>query len=292
MSAVDTRDASASPRATGPALSFSGVLRSEWIKLLSLRSTVWSYGLIIVLWVGFGLLVAWTFSFGTDNAPGSAAPPPPPPGLAAEITLTVSTLGVASIGQLIAAVLGVLVISGEYSTGMIRSTLAAVPRRLTVLAAKAIVLFVTTTLVGLVSAAITYLVTYPILDGQGLASGLDEPGLAIALLGSALYLGLVAVFALGLGTLIRASAGGIAAALGVLLMLPILISVLSAFVDWAEEIQPFLLSNAGAVLYSIHADADVGMGMAWESTQLDPLPAALVVLGWTIGALALRRRDA
>ena len=265
-------------------LTFPRILRSEWIKLTSLRSTLWSLALIVMLGVGLSLLVS-SVGFGV----GGEGPSAPDPG----IVLTTSTIGVA-FGQLIAAVLGVLVISGEYSTGMIRSTLAAVPARLPVLAAKAIVLFLLVTAVGALTMFGAWAASYPVYESQGLAVGLDEPGLALALAGAALYLGLTAVFALGLGTLLRSAAGGIAAALGVILVIPTIVPLIALAFEWVNDIAPYLISNAGVAMSRLpSAEGIQTMGQ----TLLEPWVGALVVLAWTLvslalGAIALRRRDA
>src|SRR5688572_15962674 len=100
---------------------FSGVLRSEWIKLRSLRSTVWSYAMLVLVSLGLAAIMAATLN--------SVATGPVPEDAQVSILMQVSSFPVA-LGQLIVAVLGVLLISGEYGTGMIRSTFSAVPRRL------------------------------------------------------------------------------------------------------------------------------------------------------------------
>lgn len=264
-------------------LTFARILRSEWIKLTSLRSTYWSLALIAVLGIGFSLLlVSFTSGF-VDNAE------PDPNGV-----LTTTTVGV-GFGQLIAAVLGVLVISGEYSTGMIRSTLAAVPSRLPVLVAKALVLFALVTTVGLVTLFSAWAVTYPIRDGQGVAVGLGEPNFALALVGAAAYLGLTAVFALGLGTLLRSAAGGIAVALGIILVVDGVVPLLSLAVDWVSDITPYLFSSAGVAMARIPGEA-AGTD-PFAMTMLEPWAGTLVVIAWTLvsltlGALRLTRKDA
>ncbi len=264
-------------------LGFTRIVRSEWIKLTSLRSTLWSLALIIALGIGLALMIT-ALNSTIEGMPASD------PGS----VLTTVTIGIA-FGQLIAAVLGVLVISGEYSTGMIRSTLAAVPTRLPMLTAKAIVLFVLVTAVGLVTMFGAWAATYPILEGQGAAVGLTEPGFAVALSGAAVYLGLTAVFALGLGTLVRSSAGGIAAALGVLLVVPTVLPLLALAADWVAELTPYMLSNAGVAMSRLpETDA---VGAALGAGLLEPWAGALVVLAWAVislvlGAIRLRRQDA
>jgi ABC-2 type transport system permease protein len=274
-------------------LTFGGVLRSEWIKLLTLRSTIWSLGLIVLLSLGIGVLMAWSFTLGTDEQ-GAEIVPDAESGRV--FALLVCTIGL-NFGQLIAAVLGVLVMTGEYSTGMIKSSLTAVPRRLSVLWAKAIVLFITTTLVGLLTVLLVFFVTMPLRAPKGLDASLLDPEFALALAGGALYLGLVAVFALGLGTVIRSSAGGIAAALGALLVLPVVFELLGMLAEWARDLIPYLIANAGAVMFSIPQEADPVVEGMGGGTSLAPGIATLVVFVWALitlglGALALRRRDA
>lgn len=264
-------------------LTFGRILRSEWIKLTSLRSTVWSLALIAVLGIGLALMIT-ALNSTLDGSPASD------PGS----VLTTTTIGVA-FGQLIAAVLGVLVVSGEYSTGMIRSTLAAVPKRLPVLAAKALVLFTLVTAVGVLTMFGAWAATYPILEGQGASVALTEPGFAVALAGAAVYLGLTAVFALGLGTLLRSAAGGIAAALGVILVIPTILPLVTLAVDWVAEVTPYMLSNAGVAMSRL-PDND-SLGAAVGAGLLEPWVGALVVLAWaavafTLGAIRLKRQDA
>ena len=267
---------------TDARLTFPRIVRSEWIKLTSLRSTVWSLGLIAVLGIGMSLAMA---SLG-----GWEASTPDP-----NLVLTITTVGVA-FGQLIAAVLGVLVVSGEYSTGMIRSTLAAVPTRLPVLAAKTLVLFVLVTVVGAVTVFGAWAATYPLLATNNMAVGLGELEFTVALLGTAAYLGLTAVFALGVGTLLRSAAGGIAAALGVILVIPMIMPLLAMAFDWVTDLAPYMFSSAGAAMSSIAADSQAAANPL-QPEQLEPWLGGVVVLIWTavslaVGAITLRRRDA
>jgi ABC-2 type transport system permease protein len=279
MSATTTASRPSSRPASLPRLSAAGIVRSEWIKLRSVRSTVWSYAIIVVVSFGIALLLSTTISF--DGTP-------PPAELHNGLVLQASTFGI-FFGQLIVGVLGVLTISGEYSTGMVRSTLTAVPKRLPALAAKALVLFVTTFVVGLISVFGSLLIALPLLDGQGVRADFSDGSLIGNLVLGALYLGLVAVFALGLGTLLRSSAGGIAATLGTILLLPTIVSLIAGLTqaEWANDLMPYLFSNAGDAMYN-----PVPGGGALEQWQ-----SALVVVAWVAvslvaGALLLKRRDA
>ncbi|MFU8946814.1 ABC transporter permease [Mycetocola zhadangensis] len=256
---------------------FSGILRSEVIKLRSLRSTVWSYAVLILISFGLAALMAATIA---SNVEGAI----PAEGQTA-IVMQVSSFPVA-LGQLVAAVLGVLFIAGEYGTGMVRSTFAAVPRRLPVLWAKSIVLFAATFLVGLVSTVGAYLIGIPLLAGSDISAPLTDPDVLRAVIGGALYLALIAVFALGVGTVVRSSAGGIAVVLGIILILPTVLQLIPA--DWAANTVPYLLSEAGLGGLGIESDIPGGL-VPWQ--QL------LVVFGWVgaslaAGAILMKRRDA
>ncbi|WP_157413688.1 ABC transporter permease subunit [Agromyces allii] len=282
MTALTTPPAATATPARATRLSFAGVLRSESIKLRSLRSTTWSYLIVIAISLGMALIMSLSMVSMIEGDAGIA-----PADQQGGILLQSSVFGV-YFGQLVAGVLGVLVISGEYTTGMIRSTLTAVPKRLPALAGKAVVLFVATFVVGLVANLAAFALSSAIFAGIGVSASLLEPAVILPLLGGALYLALVAVFALGVGTMLRSSAGGIAAVLGLLLLLPTVLQLIPA--DWAHDLIPYLLSNAGMNMFTsttAEATAD-GLGV-WLNL--------LIVLGWVAAsavgaAVLLKRRDA
>jgi ABC-2 type transport system permease protein len=257
---------------SGSGLSFPGILKSEWIKLRTVRSTVWSYATVIVISLAMALLMSSTLDLDGRQIAESEQ---------GSWLIQASTFGIL-FGQLVVAVLGVLSISGEYSTGMVRSSLTAVPRRLPVLAGKALVLFVCTYVVGLVSVVGSFLVAAPIMAGKGLSASLADPDVLFPLLSAALYLALVAVFGLGIGTILRSSAGGIAATLGVILLLPTVVPLIPA--TWVTDLMPYILSNAGTASF-------IG------GSSMEPWQNILIVVGWAAVALAgaavlLKRRDA
>jgi ABC-2 type transport system permease protein len=281
-----TATATASVRADAR-LGFGGVLRSEWIKFTSLRSTYWTSAVILLLWVGLALLMSSTGGFTMVGPTGEEMP------ITAEqsqyVTVLVATSG-SVIAVLVAGIQGVLSISGEYSTGMIRSSLTAVPGRLAVLAGKAVVTFAWTFLLGAVSITAAYLVALPFLGGQGIDGSLDGDVL-LAFLGAAVYLGFVSLFGLGIGTLVRSAAGGIAIVVGVLLVLTTVLGLLSMSIEWIGDLSPYLLSNAGGAMSMIEGNPFFG-----EQT-LEPIGATLVTAVWpvaalAIGAVALKGRDA
>jgi ABC-2 type transport system permease protein len=273
----------------GIRLRFGGVLRSEWIKLRSLRSTLWCYGLIVLLTVAFGVLLAATFSQ-PDQFTADAQ---------RNVMVQVSTLGV-NFTQLIVAVLGVLVISGEYSTGMIRSTFAAVPGRIGAYVAKAVVLAVTTFIVSLISILLAGLAALPILAGKGVDAGLIDWSVILPLIGGAGYLTLIALLAFTFGAIIRNSAGGIASILGLLLVVPTVLQMIGSLTRtiWIQNVAVFLPSAAGGTIFEYQSSgADVPQvddsGLVhlttWEGLAV--LVVWVVVFG-IVGAVLTKRRDA
>jgi len=261
---------------TGSGLSFLGLLKSESIKLWSLRSTYWSFSLVIAAALGIAVLMAFAMSAGTDPAVGAMGVDN------TGMVVLVATAGL-SLGQLIVAVLGVLSISGEYSSGMIKSTLTAVPNRLPALWAKVTVLFGFTFLVGLVSVVGSFLVALPILGAKDITASLFDSAVLLPLLGNVLFLALIAVLAIGIGTIVRSSAGGIATVLGILLLLPTVVGLFSFLVEWVADIMPFLFTAAGSQMIA--------------PTTMESWQAFLVVLAWVAvslgtAALLLKRRDA
>ncbi|WP_104194131.1 ABC transporter permease [Cryobacterium sp. M25] len=280
--------ASSSPAADGTVpgaasavhgLSAAGLLRSEWIKLRSVRSTAWSYALLVLVSLALAAVMSSTLDLqGADASMIPAADQ-------ATFIAQTATFGV-FFGQLIVAVLGALTISGEYSTGMIRSTLTAVPRRLPALAARAAVLFVTTFVIGLAANLGSYLVASLVLSRQGLGVSIADPAVFLPVLGGALYLALIAVFALGIGTIVRSGAGGIAVVLGIVLLLPMVFQVIAA--PWAAAVLPYLVSNAGINMFGL---------MSFSPVPIEWWVNLLVVLGWLAvslvgAAVVLKRRDA
>ncbi|WP_285117060.1 ABC transporter permease subunit [Leifsonia sp. fls2-241-R2A-40a] len=268
-------------------LSFARVIRSEWIKLRTLRSTFWTLISAVVLVVGIATLVAFAIPDKTTLVDRVApAQRVAIEAQAAGFATTAATAGL-TFASLVIAVLGVLVISGEFSTGMIRSSFTAVPRRFPVFAAKTLVLFVVAFVVGLISSALSWAVAVPVLTGKGYTGDLFAADTLWNILGAGAYLGLVAVFALGVGAILKSTAGGIAAALGVILVLPIIASLVSSLTrtEWLADAQRYLLSNAG-------------QGMAGVANGgVEPWANVVTVLVWAavafiIGSVLLQRRDA
>ena len=249
---------------------------SEWTKLRSLRSSRYSLLATVVLTIGFPLLFAMVISshWGTMSPQDRARRHP----------LDVALAGV-NVSQLAIAVLGVLVISGEYSTGMIRATMIAVPRRLPVLWAKIGVFAVITLVLTIPSVVVAFFASQAILNRHHILQiGFSDPGVTRSVIGGALYLTVTGIFALAIGAITRNTAGGIATFVGILFVIPPLMNVLPS--NWNNSISPYLPSNAGRAIFSLTHDS--GSLSAW--------PGFFLYCGYTAGliaiaALLLTRRD-
>ncbi len=252
------------------------VVLSEWTKLRSLRSTGFSMLATVVFIVGLAVLVP---------SVTVAHWPPHDAREAAGFDPTSRSLAGIFLAQLAVGVLDVLLITGEYATGMIRATLAAVPSRLPVLWAKAIVFAAVTLVVTLPSVMGAFLIGQSILKGKNLQAGLGYPGVLRAVLGAALYLTVVGLLGLGLGALLRNTAGAISALFGVLFVLPIIVRFLPS--SWSDPIDKYLPSTVGEAVTHVHVDP-AALG-PWTGFGLFCAYAALVLL---LAAVRLRRRDA
>ncbi|WP_262107046.1 ABC transporter permease [Arthrobacter sp. Marseille-P9274] len=254
-------------RVSGKGVSFARVLHSEWIKFTTLRSTWILLATTVAVSIGIGVLGAWGMGSGIEQLRADGQDPASV-GLDPSMIPMMATGGL-DFGQLIIGALGVLLIASEYSTGMIRSTMTAVPRRIPALAAKAVVVAVVAAIVGVVSSFATYFVSQPVLSQYGLEYGLDVENLVQSVLLSGVYLALVALMGLALGSLLRNSAGGIVTLVALLLVLPIVASMLQF--DWVKDgVEPFLPSNAGRQLVALQIPEDA----------LTQLQGGLVMAAW------------
>jgi hypothetical protein len=269
MSTLEMTRPAADSRPARPAYKVTGarVVRSEWSKLWSLRSTWITLGLALVFLIAFGLISAAHFKSRLDSGR------PMDRDLADASTLSLSLFGT-NFAQLALGVLGVLIAAGEYSTGMIRSTLAAVPRRLPVLWSKAAVYAVIALVLATVGVFAAFVIDSGILSGTKVAMTLSSAGAVRGLFGAAVYLALVGVIGVALGALLRSVAGGISVLVASLMLVPGLISLLPT--SWQGNISPYLPSHAGEAMFTLHHD----------SMTLSPGAGLAVFLGWTALALA------
>ncbi|MGH3245639.1 MAG: ABC transporter permease subunit [Trebonia sp.] len=278
MSAVRT-SAVMTPVVAGPALKVtqSRVLRSELTKFRSLRSTIYTLVTAVVLMIGIGALFsAVTASqYHTSSAADRASFNP--------ITTSLSGVLFAVVAF---GVLGVLVTSGEYSTGMIRSSLTAVPRRLPVLWGKLAVFAGVIFPVSLIASFISFFLGQALLNSQHIGVSITAPDALRSVVGAALYITVAGMIGVALGALFRNTAAGIATFAGVFFVIPPLASLLPSSVS--SHLTPYLPSNAGAVLWG--GAQDVPNALApWTGFALLCGYAAVL-----IGAAAwwLRRSDA
>ena len=250
------------------------VVRAEWIKLFSLRSSWIALAAAVVAVVGIGILVCYVTATHWSHLRPQEALNFEPVG---------RSLGGVELAQLVIGVLGALVITGEYATGMIRSSLMAVPRRLPVLVAKAVVFAAVTFVLMLVSAFVAFLAGQAALGSHGTTLG--APHALRAVIGAALYLTVVALFAIGLGFALRNTAGAIATLFGLLLVLPGLGRLLPD--SWQPHVLPYLPSNAGAGVFAVRPDP--GMLSTWAGFAVF---CAWALAALVLGAVVLKRRDA
>lgn len=249
------------------------VLHSEWIKLRSLRSTAVTLATGVVLMVALG----WVFGLATNANWADLSPEEQ-----ASFSPIDTTLAGYYLAQLAVGVLGVLMVTGEYATGMIRATFGAVPRRLPVLRAKA-ALYAVVTFVHMLAAAFAAFVGGQQLLGTH-GTSLTATGAVRSVVGVAGYLALIGVFSVALGFIVRSTAGGVAILCGLLLVVPTLGLLLPS--SWRDHLLPYLPSNAGSTMFSARTAPDA----------LSATTSLLVLLTWVAAALAaaalaLKKRD-
>jgi ABC-2 type transport system permease protein len=259
---------------------FAGVMRGEWIKLLSLRSTWWALASTAAVITLVALAAAASLNAMADD-PALLAP-----GIEQMHGAEVVSSGF-HFGMLTIAVLGALLITGEYATGMIRSTLAAVPTRIPVLAAKALTLVVLTAAVTLVSVTLSYFLTMPRLSQYDLVPALDDLGTWRVFGGTLYSLISAALFSLGVGTLLRSTAPSVTAALTVLL-LPGILSFIR--LDWVGTIVSYLPLPASSALLTTGAAETQGAYLSIQASLI--VMAAYAVVPIAAAAVTLHRRDA
>lgn len=252
------------------------VLRSEWVKFWSLDSSRIAIGVAFIGMVGIGILYTALTASHWQNMPPSDRVLRDP---------TSASLTGYAIAELIVGVLGVLVVTGEYGTGMVRASLAAVPRRLPVLWAKVLVFAGVTFVVTTVASFVAFFIGQALLDPQGIGTTIGSPGVLRAVVGMGLYLTGVGLLGVGLGWIIRNTAGAVSTVLGLLLVLPGIVEALPA--SWGEHIAPYVPSVAGHEIALVHPA--IGMLSPWAGFGLLVGYVAVVT---AIGGYLLKQRDA
>jgi len=257
-------------------VAFRRILLSEWTKLRSVRSTKWSLAVGFLLTIAFPVIFALVTRSHWHSMSANERSGRHP--------LDIALAGV-NVAQLAIAVLGVLLISAEYSTGSIRSTLTAAPKRLPVLWAKVLDYAVVSLVLVVPAVLVSFFASQAILHTiHPLHISFTQPGVARAVVGGALYVMLVGIFALAIGAIVRNTAGGIAAFAAIFFVLPPLMFVLPQ--SWNNAISQYLPSEAGRQVFALHHAAHT----------LRPLAGGLLFTGYcalalAIAAVLLVRRD-
>jgi len=227
--------------------------------------------------VGFGALFAARLGVESLSATEKAAFNP-----------TAYSLSGFFFAQLAVGVFGVLAMTGEYSTGSIRTTLIATPQRRSILGAKAIVAGAATMVVGTVSSFLAFFVGQAILTSKGLEAHLGDPGAARSVIGAALYLTVLVLISLGLGTLLRSAAGAIATVVALVFVLPGLANALPT--AWQNAIVPYFSSYAGEAIIGPTRFAPSGPHLLAPGPGF-AVACAYAAVALTGAALTLSRRD-
>ena len=254
---------------------FRAAVRAESTKLRSVRSTVWTLLTVVGLAIGFGLLVSASQVNSWDTLSASER---------LRFDPTSFSLSGLFLAQMAIGVLGVLIVTSEYATGQIRATISATPQRLTVLAAKATTFAAVALGVGLAACFSAFAIGQAVFSSKGIGASLSDPAVLRAVVGGALYLAAVGVLGIGLGAIIRRTAGAIAALGGLLLVIPLIGTFLPS--SWNEAVAKYLPAQAGTAIFSVVHDP----------RALAPWTGYGVLLAWTTiamlaGAVILVRRD-
>lgn len=256
-------------------MAFAQVLRSEWTKIRSVSSTVWTLSVAVVVTVALGMLIAALSKAGYDDLSAADRRAFDP---------TFLSFAGMSLGQLAMIVFGVLVVGGEYSSGTIRSSLAAVPRRGVFLAGKLAVATALALVVGLVTSFATFFLGQAMLGGH--AAALGDPGVLRAVAGGGLYMTLIALFSMGVATMLRSPM----LSLGILMPFFFLISMVLGNVPATRNAGRFLPDQAGSRIMQV-------VPPAGDDTPYGPWGGLGIMAVWALAAVAggyavLRRRDA
>jgi ABC-type transport system involved in multi-copper enzyme maturation permease subunit len=313
MATMTTSDVrlSALPPASGQA-GLRGVLASEFTKIRSVRSTYWTIAALLIISIGAAALVGVGIANNIQHQPWNKA------GTDATQSVLIPFF---ELGQLIIAVIGAMTITAEYSTGMVRTSLTAMPRRGTLYLGKLIVLTSVTLVFSLLTSFIAYFVGQAALSGSGVATSLFHsttipagvmmsppaggPGngppnyvfqgtdlitsghVLTAVVGTALFVTVVAMIAFALGAIIRHTAGAITSVIGLMFVLPIIVQILPD--NWRWDIMRFFPDAAGRMLSVTVGNGNEHLWSAWPQFLVTIVYAVVLLLA---GAYLFRKRDA
>ena len=254
---------------------FADALRSEFTKIRSTRSTYWTLLALVVVTVGIGAIAC----YGTASHASQID--------RASFDATQLSLGGLYVGQLVIAVLGALTITSEYSTGMIRTSLAVQPRRGTLFAAKAVVFAVVSLVTGLVASFASFFIGQALLSSHHLNVTLSQPNVLRAVIGGALFLTACGMLAYGLGAILRHTAGAITAAIGLLFVLTVLVNFLPG--TWQDHVNKWMPAIAGSQVWVTKASSPETLFSAWAGLAVLAGYAAIAIVA---GLVLFRTRDA
>ena len=266
--------------AAGHRAGFRGLLRAEWTKIRSVRSTVWTLIVFVVITVGFSALFTW-LAVANWHGPRAAARDA---GAVADPVGFILGTGI-GLGQLTICALGALVITTEYSTGVIRASLLAVPRRTPMLGAKAVVFAALLIVVAEIVCFGSFFIGSAILHSR-VAVSLGDQNVTRAVVGTGLYLSVLGLFALAIGALVRHTAGAISAVIGVVFVLPVLSGLLPG--SWGAHINAYLPVQAGSLIDQAHQQPGQLLS-PWQGFGVFCLWTAVL---FAVAGFLLVRRDA
>jgi ABC-type transport system involved in multi-copper enzyme maturation permease subunit len=259
----------------------AGVMRSEWTKLRSVRSTTWTLVATVVITIGIGIIATSTEATRWSHT-----------ALADRLSFDPTNLSLTGLlfGQLAVGILGVLAVSAEYGTGTIRASLAAVPDRRMLLAAKAAVFALVALVVGEVVSFGAFFIGQMLIGGGAPHATIGQAGVLRAVAGGGLYLALLGLLALGLGTIIRHTAGAIAAFVGVLLIIPLILPALPTSLNHTlGKFEPVTIGNA---MTSVNTHLGSGATPSFSPWVGLALLAGYAALALGVGGWRMIRRDA
>ena len=258
---------------------FGGALRSEFTKIRSVRSTYWTLLVLLAVSIGIGAAISggtaanWSHTSPSDRATFDAT--------------QASVAGLFYLGQLVIVVLGAMVLTAEYSTGMIRTSLTAMPRRLVVYTAKVAVFAAIALVVTLVAAFVAFFLGQALLASTHENATLSQPNVLRAVFGAALYVTLCGLLAFAAGAILRHTAAAITSVIGLLFVIPILANLLPN--SWYLDVERWLPDAAGRALSVTVGANDPHLFSPWAQFAVF---AVYTVVLLAVGAALFRRRDA
>lgn len=254
---------------------YADAVRSEWTKFRSVRASYWSLFAAAALGIGLGALISWLGAdrYNTDPTIHFGWNP---------VTHSLRSL---TIAQLAMAVLGVITVSAEYSTGMIRTSLTAVPKRVRIMSAKLLVLTAVAVVIGQGIGFAAFSLGQALIHGKAPSASLGQHLVLRVVIGAGLYLALLALLAGAVAVLLRHAAAGIAVMVALLFVLPGIALALPT--SWSQPIEEWWPTNAGQQVYALHRDSHTltaWLGFGWMAA----FAAAVIIVAFFL----LERRDA